>query len=97
MSKYIIASLFLVSTVIGGIYITPLVKENKELKQDLDKSQDELDNNNIEIQKKRNLIGGLKTNPEDVNKVAREKFGFCGPGERVYRFTDEDLVKKSAE
>ena len=97
MSKFIIASLFLVSTVVGGIYITPLMKENAQLKQELDKSDEELKENRIEVEKKNELIIGLKENREAVNRVAREKFGFCGSGERVYKFIDEDLVKKSTD
>lgn len=35
-------------------------------------------------------LNGLKTNPEWIEKVAREKLGWCSPDETVYRFQNSD-------
>ena len=95
MSKFIIAALFLISTAIAGVYIAPVYKENILLKKELDKSHEELIDNRIEISKRRTLIQDLKDNPAAINRIAREKFNFCGRGERVYKFVDEDQLKRT--
>ena len=95
MSKFVITALFLISTTIAACYIVPIYQENQELRQDLDGRNEELMENRKEIDKRRNLIQDLNNKPEAINKIAREKFGFCGKGERVYKFTDEDKFRKT--
>ena len=97
MSKFVITALFIISTSVAACYIFPQYQKNMEIRKSLESSADELKSNNKEINKRRTLINDLKDNPEAITRIAREKFGFCGRGERVYKFTDEDELKKSKD
>ncbi|MCM8529462.1 MAG: septum formation initiator family protein [Lentisphaeraceae bacterium] len=95
MSKIILALLFIASTATAVIYLVPQYKVNQDLKKQNEVTRLELIRNQKEINKKRNMIRDLHDNPAAIDRIAREKFGMCKPGERVYKFTDEDLFKKS--
>lgn len=97
MSKFVLIVLFLISTSLGAYYLVPMYQNNQELRQELDSTDNQLLTYRKKIDKKRNLIDDLHRNPAAIDKVAREKFGLCRPGERVYKFTDEDKFRDSLE
>jgi len=94
MSKIILALLFIASTATAICYLVPQYKVNQELRHQNENTRLELLRNEKEIGKKQNMIQDLHDNPSAIDRIAREKFGMCKPGERVYKFTDEDLFKK---
>ena len=95
MSKIILAIFFIISTTTAVYYLIPQYKVNQDLKEQNEITRLELLHNKEEIAKKRNMIQDLHDNPAAIDRIAREKFGMCKPGERVYKFTDEDLFKKN--
>ncbi len=95
MSKFVITALFIISTSVAACYILPQYQRNMQIRKSLENRDNELKSNHKEISKRRALINDLKDNREAITRIAREKFGFCGRGERVYKFTDEDELKKS--
>ena len=89
--------MFLVSSTIAGIYIIPQYKAMQELKERNEATRLEKEKNIELMDKKQILIQDLEKKPEAIERIARDKFGYCLPGERVYKFTDENLFdKKSA-
>lgn len=94
MSKIILILLFIASTATAVIYLVPQYKINQDLKIQNEVTRLELIRNQKEIHKKRNMIQDLHDNPAAIDRIAREKFGMCKRGERVYKFTDEDRFKK---
>lgn len=96
MSKFILALLFIISTTTAVYYIVPQYKANQDLREQNEFTRLELIRNKEEITKKQNMIQDLHDNPAAIDRIAREKFGMCKPGERVYKFTDEDLFKKNS-
>ena len=96
MSKFILAILFIASTATAVTYLVPQYKVNQDLKLQNEITRLELMRNQKEIEKKRNMIQDLQDNPAAIDRVAREKWGMCKPGERVYKFTDEDEFRPSS-
>ncbi len=94
MNKYVIVIIFILSSVAGIYYILPQLKTNDLLREQNEASRKELVKNQAEFVKKQNMIQDLHDKPSAVDRVAREKFGMCRPGERVYKFIDEDDIKK---
>ena len=43
-----------------------------------------------ESEELREEIHGLKTNPKAIERVAREKFGWCKPDEKIYDFSQPE-------
>ena len=97
MSKFVILTLFLISTSLGAYYLVPMYQNNLDLKQELDQTDLNLLQQQKEIAKKRKQIDDLNRNRAAIGKVAREKFGLCREGERVYKFTDEDKLREQLE
>ncbi|MCH2204475.1 MAG: septum formation initiator family protein [Lentisphaerales bacterium] len=97
MTKFVILTLFLISTSLGAYYLVPIYQSNEELKRELDRTELYLLEQQEEIAKKRKLIDDLNRNPAAIDKVAREKFGLCRERERVYKFTDEDKLREQLE
>lgn len=95
MSKFVIIALFIISTSVAGFYIMPQYQEKKLIEEALQESQKEYIANRKIIGKRLTFIQDLNNNPAAINKIAREKFKFCNPGERVYQFNDEDKFQKN--
>ena len=47
----------------------------------------------VEILKLREQLSGLVSDPEIVEKFAREKYGFCRENEIIYTYNQEELSK----
>ena len=68
------------------IYGEIVVKQEgakKELEEKVEERQMEFVSNKKEILKRQTLIQDLNDNPDAINRIAREKFRLCNPGERV--------------
>ncbi len=94
MNKYVLLIFFLAASGAGFYYIMPQLKANDALREQNEVSRKELVKNQEEFLKKQNMIQDLHDKPSAIDRVAREKFGMCKPGERVYKFIDEDDIKK---
>ena len=73
------------------------ILKNRDLAGQLDEAQRQVVANQKEIDRRRQMIDDLNNNSDAVARIAREKFGWCRPGERVYKFTDEELLESSNE
>ena len=97
MFKFFLVSLFVASTALGVYFLWPQYLENRALAEQLDEAQQQVVINQQEIDRRRQMIDDLNNNSDAVARIAREKFGWCRPGERVYKFTDEELLESENE
>ena len=68
------------------VILTPSYKHYAEKKKELaetNKGIADLKHKRRNLQEK---IDNLENTPMAVERVAREKFGFCAPGEKIYHF-----------
>ena len=85
----------MLSSCLGGYYLLPSYQENQQLRRQLESTSQQLLKNQENIDRRRRMVNDLNHNREAVARVAREKFGLCGPKERVYKFTDEELFESN--
>ena len=86
--KWVVLFAFIVITLIfitGSHGALQLVKV-KMKKNNLEKKKIELIQENRELE---NFKDSLKTNPEAVEKIAREKYNMAKPGEDIYQVEPE--------
>ena len=76
--------------VLAGLWLLPAWREYRKTEQALDEVERRLLEHQSEIQTLKSEIHKLKTNPRAVERVARDKFGWCRPGETVYDFSVSD-------
>ena len=75
----------------GVISVLPAHIEHQKVRDEVAKAKLRLHENKKQEHELRAHIEDLCSNPKVVARIARDKFGLCRRGERVYRFVDEDL------
>lgn len=95
MSKIFLIALFVLSSCLGAYYLLPSYQENRNIRRQLESTNEQLLKNQESIDRRRRLVNDLNHSPEAVARVAREKFGLCRSKERVYKFTDEELLESA--
>lgn len=70
------------------VFVTPVYRKHEEMKKRLNYLEEELARKNAECVKLNRLVHDMRHDPETVEKIAREKFGLCRPGEIIYKYDD---------
>lgn len=70
--------------------VYPAYQQRQELKQTAESIEDANSEARVEIRQERREIMLLQTESKEIARVARDKFGLCKPGEKIYRFIDEE-------
>lgn len=88
MLRHYLRELILIALTAGcAVWLIPYYNEyRKSVRTRAEKEQEVLEQAAANAQL-RNRIFDLKTNPRAIERVAREKFGYCRPNEIVYDFT----------
>ena len=86
----VISFALLASLAWGATVVYPAYETQQELKKDAQSLDAEAIQTRYQIRKERTEVVLLKTDNKEIAKVAREKFGLCKPGEKIYRFIDEE-------
>ncbi len=83
----ILLSCLVIAVICGAIYfLVPAYTQYCERKSQLQKIQQKVTRNRQSKKLLQQKIHALREDPEAVERVAREKFGWCRPGEKVYHF-----------
>jgi cell division protein FtsB len=73
----------------GGEYS---LLELRRLRGDLATEQARLDSAQVEIARLRARVDSLENDSATIERLARERYGLIRPGERLYRFVEEDTA-----
>ena len=88
MDKMIIA-LFVLAIVSGSIIqIIPAYQNKREAERMLREKKFKLEQVRAEYRSAMQEIHDLEHSPAAIEKVAREKFKYCRPGEKIYLYTE---------
>lgn len=87
-------SLLWVVAIIGiglaiGYFFWPQFVKHEELKRTEKSLQTRVESEEVKNMRLRREENDLKTNPNYVEKVAREKLGLVKPGELIYKFEED--------
>lgn len=78
---------FLLLLGLAFVSLTPAMSNVRELQDELQALQQRHLEQQEEIAQLRREIDALRNgNPQAVERIAREKFGYCRPGEEVFHF-----------
>jgi len=71
----------------GGLYLlVPVFTDYRQTRESLYEIRQELERQDREMQVLKREITALRSDPKAIERVAREKFGLCKDGEKVYHF-----------
>lgn len=75
---------------VAVVILTPAWNNVRDLQDEVHLLQARHEEQKTEIEQIRREVDELRSgNPQAVERVAREKFGYCRPGEEVYQFEGE--------
>lgn len=88
-SRLLITILVLVCLTVGAaLWLGPVVRENRVTRESVARLQASLDRQTEEIERLNRELRALRTDYRAIERVAREKFGMCRPGEEIYHFEE---------
>lgn len=94
-SNFIIIFIIILAIIAGFGLLTPPYSQISELRREISLLEKIQKEQREEIELLQKEIDALRlNNPKAVEKIAREKFGYCRPGEEVYQV---DLEKAPEE
>ncbi len=85
MNIFLIVSLLLILGT-AGLMLAPHYLSYQTLKADLAQAQKQLEEQKQEVMQLQQEIASLRSDRREIERVAREKFGWCREGETVYHF-----------
>ena len=92
--QYLFAAAAIVAVCAVGYFLLPVYAQYRDAKLESDKLEEKLLSVEYEYQRMQEDIHGLKTNPRAVERVAREKFGWCRADEKIYHFDPPVLAAR---
>ncbi len=95
MKKIITVAIYIfcaILLVLAFAILMPIFDKMRKTQATIYELENELASKKAEIQMLREEFHGLHSDPETIEKVAREKYNFCRSGEIIYRYTAEDIV-----
>ena len=82
-----VAAAFVCILLLGaGVFLLPAYAGVRQEKIKLQESLDDLQRYNQQLEKVKQQTAELRTSPVAVERVARNKFGLCREGEKIYHF-----------
>lgn len=78
----------------GAIWLGPVYRENRATRESIAQLQTSLERQTHEIERLNRELRELRTDYRAIERVAREKFGMCRPGEEIYHFEDPAAAGK---
>ncbi|MFO7822071.1 MAG: septum formation initiator family protein [Lentisphaeria bacterium] len=96
--KHYIFSILLV--IIGSVvayFLVPAYADYRRAHKEQQRLEQDLAELAIQTQHLEETIHNLQTNPKAVERVAREKFGWCRNNEKIYHFDPSDQKSSPGE
>lgn len=81
----------------GAVWLGPVYRENRATRESIGHLQTSLERQAREIERLNRELRELRTDYRAIERVAREKFGMCRPGEEVYHFEEPAAAAKESE
>jgi cell division protein FtsB len=80
----------------GAVWLGPVYRENRATRESIGLLQSSLDRQAREIERLNRELRELRTDYRAIERVAREKFGMCRPGEEIYHFEEPQAAGEEA-
>ena len=93
---YLWGTALVLACVLALYFLFPAYSEFRRTKGDVSELKQSLAMQEHEIQRLHREIRSLRTDYRALERVAREKFGLCKDGEKIYHFDDAQPVEGGA-
>ncbi len=70
------------------LWLGPVIRENRATREAIGRLQESIDRQTHEIEQLQRELRLLRTDYRAIERVAREKFGLCRPGEQIFHFEE---------
>ena len=84
--QYVYAAVLILVLCAVGYFLLPVYAEYKEARKEREKLEEQLIKLDWQYQQVEQNIYALQNDPRAVERVAREKFGWCRQDEKIYHF-----------
>ncbi len=91
--EYFLAAVVIIVACTSLYFVLPAYTKYQETRITVHRLQERLAEQEEAMKKLREELAGLKTDYRAIERVAREKFGLCKEGEKVYHF-DNDVIRE---
>lgn len=92
---YFLYALFIVVVIASAATIWPIYRKHRKIRNYVDELNQELQHRQAEAVELNRLVQDLESDPDAVEKIARERFGLCRPGETVMKYENDKKTGKS--
>ena len=96
MRTVLILFVMLCLGIAGTVWLGPVYRENRATRESIGHLQASLARQEQEIERLNRELRELRTDYRAIERVAREKFGMCRPGEEIYHFEEPPAGAKDA-
>lgn len=83
---YIFSIALVIAGSVAAYFVVPAYAKYQRSNREKERLERHLMELRLEKQDRENTIHALRTSPQAVERVAREKFGWCRDNEKIYRF-----------
>jgi cell division protein FtsB len=73
-------------TIAAAVWLGPVYRDNQVTRESLSLLRQTLDRQALDIERLNQELRELRTDYRAIERVARERFGMCRPGEEIYHF-----------
>ena len=89
-SDYLFSLLFIITVATAFFILIPAYTDYQNARSDVNELRRELRQRELEAHRLRQQINRLKNDPDKIERVARERLGWCREDEKVYHFEFAD-------
>ena len=86
IGNYVFLALFAALLAVAAAVLAPAQRQYRNAKKDLTDLKTRLESQEQTILEIRREISRLRSDYRAIERVAREKFGYCRDGEKIYHF-----------
>lgn len=86
LTRVVFFLLLAAAAMLVGVWYLPLINQNRAMREQLLRLDSEVRKEEDKAHQKRVALEALRTDPQAVERLAREKLGLAKPGETVIHF-----------
>lgn len=88
LTKVVIFLILLAIILAVGIWYLPLIQQNERMRKEIRRLNLQIQQQEEVVHQLKTAINTLRDDPQAIERLAREKFGYAKPGETVIRFVE---------
>jgi cell division protein FtsB len=92
IQSLVLPLLFLALLAAGLVFVFPAYMEYRRTRDQVSQLKSKVRQQELQISELRDDLEALRSDYRAVERVAREKFGLCKDGEKIYRFEAEPVL-----